>query len=251
MNFFKKIQDHYKKKYFPFISFTIFSLLPIIKIKNIIDQKLKILTPSKPCIIFDIEDFLVKKKLTLFGYEYCIRDKADMFLFHLARIYDLISISKLPINIDPYGCIRQRIYTPQKNRIDGDLDLSKTVVISTGDVFHPKFRHNVLAIPKYKDDKYGLMQLLNFLYFLERERDFRSVLRVYRNVPFYEYFGNVDYRMFKMRNILTINPQMQYKKYLKGIDDAREKEYKQAKNIMNVELQKTSRHGFLKSLFNF
>ncbi|KAG0437084.1 Mitochondrial import inner membrane translocase subunit tim50 [Dictyocoela muelleri] len=237
MNFFQRLKDHYQRIEFPGLSISIFALLAYNRFQKMFGEKIKIIKSNKPCIIFDIENFFIKKKLTLFGYEYHIRNNAPLFLFHLARIYDLVCISKLQINIDPYGCIRQKIWTTQKDKIDGDIDLKKTIVISTGDKFHEKFDNNVLILPKYKNEKYSLMSLLDFFYFLEKENDYRKILKRYKNLPFFEYFGKVKYRNFRMRNLLAINPLNKYLKYLKSVDDERINEYNQAKNFMDSEIK--------------
>ncbi|KAM0678789.1 Mitochondrial import inner membrane translocase subunit TIM50 [Binucleata daphniae] len=96
----------------------------------------------KPVIIFDVNDFLVKKKFSFITNNYYKRPYTNVFLFHLAHLYELILISEMNASesnnllqkIDPFGCISYRLFLNNKNEFTSknlNRDTKTTMYIET------------------------------------------------------------------------------------------------------------------------
>ncbi|AFM99151.1 putative TFIIF-interacting CTD phosphatase [Encephalitozoon hellem ATCC 50504] len=221
------------------------------------DTGIPILPPQeqpKPTIIFDCEDFLVKKKFSFFSFDFLVTKRAftDLFLFHSAHLYELVHASESPVSfsrhllhrIDPYGCISYKVYCKDKKMFSSkhlNRPLEKVVVISTReDEYHEDFDDNILKLDKWPGSpERGLLDLLNFLHnlYFTRIEDFRGTLKSYLGKDFYSAYERVQKKIFVQRNLFSWNVEKRYRERINRIDEKRQKDFERAKEIMDRDLQ--------------
>eukprot|EP00866_Antonospora_locustae_P000276 jgi/Antlo1/276/683 len=225
-------------------------LLTIIKADNI--PTLPEQDQKKPVVLFDVENILIKPRL--FPLNFCFsaykRKFSDVFLFHLAHIYELVSITSLDDEslykkIDPYGCISYRLFVPDKKLFEPkhlNRNLKKVVCIASKEnEYNHKFHENTLNIGSWNEigDK-RLLQVLDFLInlYFTSINDWRKTISSYRGKDFYETFGKVHKNIFFRRNFLSFNLENKYKNTIENINKSRIMEFKRAEVIMEENIAK-------------
>lgn len=278
-SFFSKICSEYQKQGFPFISTSLFlsgasiyllgrpstnekvstrsyikraseKLLSMLKVDNI--PTLPEQDPKKPVVLFDVENILIKPRR--FPLNFCFtahkRRFSDVFLFHLAHIYELISITSsddesLYKKIDPYGCISYRLFVPDKKLFEPkhlNRKLEKVVCIASKESeYNHKFHDNILNIGSWNDTGDSrLLQVLDFLInlYFTSINDWRKTISSYRGKDFYDTFNKVHKNIFFKRNFLSFNLESKYKNTIESINKSRIAEFKRAEVIMEENIAK-------------
>lgn len=278
---FSKICSEYKSQGFPFLSTSLFlsgasiywlgrpyenekisththsyikraseKLLGMLKADNI--PTLPEQDQKKPVVLFDIENILIKPRF--FPFNFCLnthkRMFSDVFLFHLAHIYELVSISSLDDEsvykqVDPYGCISYRLFVPNKKLFEPrhlNRKLEKVVCIASKEnEYSHKFHDNILNIGSWKgisDNR--LLQVLDFLVnlYFANISDWRKTISSYRQKDFYETFSKVHKNIFFKRNFLSFNLENKYKSTVENINKCRIMEFKRAEVVMEENIAK-------------
>lgn len=203
-----------------------------------------------PTLVIDIEDlFLIKKwSFSILGYEYEIHPESEVFLFHLANEYEIVSVSSMPNEIadeilpvlDPYGCIKYRMYLPNTQNLK--LDKLGRDMKSLLRIRNKETSPNDLSVGKWngKDSSVDLMSLLDFLLNLNQVNsgDFRGVIKNYRNKPFFETYNRERKTMYplKRRFILFKNPNA-VSDYVGNLNRSRMQEYEIAKEYIENQMK--------------
>ncbi|KAF7684414.1 Mitochondrial import inner membrane translocase subunit TIM50-B [Astathelohania contejeani] len=226
----------------------------------------------KPVVLFNPEDFLFKPKFNFLSFKFVSQPRifSDVFLFHMAHLYELISISDMPVNvgeklinsIDPYGCISYRLFI-RNTHLFNEKHLNRPkdhlVVLSTGiNTIHPDFKNHTINIPKWKgecDD--FLLNMLNFftnLYFSNLS-SWKDTISSYKNKNFVETYEKIQKKLFRNRNFLSLNLDRDYKEKIWDINSERINEYKKAKIIMDQNIDNTGdmvdEYFTMKNVFKF
>lgn len=208
----------------------------------------------RPTIVFDCEDFLVKKKFSFFSFDFLVtkRSFTDLFLFHSAHIYELVHVSESSVGfsrcllhrIDPYGCISYKVYCKDKKMFSSkhlNRPLERFVVVSTKeDEYHKDFNENILKLEKWQGEpEWGLLSLLNFLHNLHfvGVKDFRDTLKTYFGKNFYSAYERVQRSIFVQRNLFTWDVERKYRDRVNEINKKRQKDFEKAKRVMDMDLQ--------------
>ncbi|EJW03895.1 hypothetical protein EDEG_01805 [Edhazardia aedis USNM 41457] len=133
-NFKKKATDYLKK-----ITDKIFDSITIPKQGlPVIPEK----TDTKPVFVINSLDHFVYKKFDPFRFAFLVRKRAftDVFLFHMAHLYEIVLVSKLRPDegeellkfVDPYGCINYRLFSKDSDRFGKNnlnRNLKKLIVL--------------------------------------------------------------------------------------------------------------------------
>ncbi|KMV65209.1 putative TFIIF-interacting CTD phosphatase [Encephalitozoon cuniculi EcunIII-L] len=220
------------------------------------NQVIPVLPPQerpRPTVVFDCEDFLVKKRFSFFNLDFLVTGRAfaDLFLFHAAHIYELVHVSGSPGSfsrlllhrIDPYGCISYKVYCKDKKTFSSEhlnRPLQRVVVVSTREnEYHKDFDGNTIKLERWSGDpEHGLLDLLNFLHSLHFMgiKDFRGTLRSYLGKDFCSAFEKVQKSIFVQRNMFSWDVGRRYRSRINEINEKRMKDFKRAKEIMDKDL---------------
>lgn len=252
-----------KKKYRSIL----FSPITFIKHGILENSQIQILEPQnvqKPTILFDFKNFLYTDKFSIHRFDmvFLKRYFCEEFLFNIAHYYEIVSITDgLPAisntvlsKIDPFGCIKYRIYLENKKDFEAyhlNRDLSKLIAISTSeDEFHESFSENTLRISPFKDQGdtklTDMMHFLINLHYSNDKKDFRTILKSYRNVDFFVSFRDIQKRLFSQRNLLSFN---RFETQLQKINQEKIIEYAEFKNKVKVPNHEIT--DLKNTIFNF
>ncbi|KAI5180603.1 mitochondrial import inner membrane translocase subunit TIM50 [Nematocida sp. AWRm80] len=168
---------------------------------NIIDP-LPPLIEKKNTVFIDLEEVLLNKTWSFsdLGYKYTIRKDSHPFLFHLSNKYEVVSLSSLPPEIsnqmisevDPYGCIKYRMYIPYKNsfKIEQTNRDPKYSIRIRNTTNSP----NDLSVGLFNSNDSLLMTLYDFLNNLQslEQTDFRKVISSYKNKSFFSEYSQIQ-----------------------------------------------------------
>jgi mitochondrial import inner membrane translocase subunit TIM50 len=225
------------------------------------DESMPVLPPQKepkPVVLFDQDGVLSRRTFSLFDLDflYTRRPFSDLFLFHTAHLYELVSVSgsvsstsrEVLRDIDPYGCISYKIFCGNKRLFNkshlSGRPLERLVVLATRESeYHEDFRDNVLNIGGWDGSSEGrLLDLINFLYNLHFAgiTDFRGTIRSYTGKDFFTAFSAVQRRLFRSRNMFQWNTDAKYEARVREINETRMKEYAKAKAVMDRDLKRES-----------
>lgn len=221
------------------------------------DRAIPTLPPQnqgRPTVVFDSEDFLVKKRFSPLRLDFLVAKRAfaDPFLFHAAHIYELVHVSESPAGfsrlllgrIDPYGCIAYKVYCKDKKMFAAkhlNRPLDKVVVISTKEnEYHEDFGENTLRVGRWRGEaEHGLLDLLNFLHNLRFAgiEDYRGTLRSYFGKNFSSAFDKVQRRIFVQRNLFSWDVGRKYRDRVDEINKKRVCDFEDARVMMDADLR--------------
>ncbi|TBU02567.1 putative NLI interacting factor-like phosphatase [Hamiltosporidium magnivora] len=295
-NVFLKLKNDYKKQKFPYFStFLLASGVGVYFLgkpkegesKRIIDYVKRSINKSKrflwiekeiptlpnqiekkPVILFDIDNFLSKTIFSFYSFDYILKKRQfnDVFLFHLAHMYELVAISQsnkyigdaFIRQIDPYGCFAYKIFLEDKTKFclkNLNRPLENTVFISTkNNEFNKEFEKNILYLNPWngKEDK-KLLSLLDFFtnLFFVSSKDWRNTLFSYQNKDFFNEYSKIQRKLFDQKHFFRLQTDDLFQNKIKQINDERIGDFYKAKIFMDQKIQmENQKSGFL-SKFNW
>lgn len=256
-----------KKKYRDILS----NPISFIKHEIVENDQIQTLEPQsiqRPTVLFDFKNFLYTDRFSLARFDMVPLKRyfCEEFLFNIAHYYEIISVTDgLPVvsdrilsKIDPFGCIKYRIYLKDKRSFGVDQlnrELSKLIVISTTeDEFHKDFDDNTLRISpfteKHDTKLTDMMHFLINLHYSNSKTDFRNIIKSYKDVDFFVTFRKIQQKLFSQRNLLSFN---RFETQLKKINQEKITEYANFKNKVGIPDDRTTKfkdivYSFIKTV---
>lgn len=235
-------QDNYKIRS---LSWSIFNMLKTTALSSgkFREQKLPAQKQKKATILFNPENFLVKRYPSFFGQNIILRPYYDLFLFDMAQNYELLAYGRFTPSesnfiykhLDPYGCINYRLNT---DCIDLNRNFKDLIVIETDkNQWNGKYQDNILRIERWDgidDDKLFLLeQFLNNILYIDRGK-WLETIKSYRNVPFFQIYDQVQRRIFRSKYFFFSD----YNIFKEKLKKEKLHELKKAKVVMDEEIEK-------------
>ncbi|KAI5126536.1 mitochondrial import inner membrane translocase subunit TIM50 [Nematocida parisii] len=206
-----------------------------------------------PTVFIDIEEVLLEKTWSFFilGYEYKIRPNAGAFLFQLSNEYEVVGVSSMPNEIsneilkvlDPYGCIKYRMYLPNREKLDLNcVNRDRRSIIRIRNC--KTSGENDLCIDKWNNDLQinsdTLMNTLDFLLNLKQleSSDFRHVIKSYKNKNFESAYGEIQRSIYPAsRQYFLFKTPNGVEEKIKSINRSRIEEYEIAREYIENKMK--------------
>ena len=208
---------------------------------------------ERPVLLFDTEDILVSHGFSPLRMHFVVKKRphAGTFLFHLAHIYEIVTVTgsenyqRIFEEIDPYGCISYRLFLPDKRafgRRNLNRSLSKTVCLASKEnEYSRELQQNTINIGKWaRADDSKLLRVLDFLVSLHFSgtADWRKTISSYRHKDFFSAFERTSRRMFARKHLFSLGADKKYEKVTEKIGWERVCEYERARRIMDEHVAK-------------
>lgn len=197
--------------------------------------------------IIDIDEVLMKRKWqwSTLSFIYSPRAYADVFLFHLSGVYEIVGLSDLPPEIlekalkeiDPYGCIAYRVSNPNKRVCPEDIGRESGQTVRVLGRAPEKdidlCIQESISVPWTEDNT--LLSVLDLLLNMQgmHANEIKEVLRSYRGRDFVSAYSSVQEEIYPRRRKWLLFPDTGHtNRIVDEVNKERVREYERVKEYM-------------------